>query len=216
MNILCKLFNLPLVGKKLKNLLTKCTGGQQESKILRKYTLQKYNINVGMYSYGGCFSDNFNSGAAGCVIGKYCSFGEAVRYFGANHPTTSISTSPYFYSNNFGTLNRKINRGFLDIGNDVWCGYGVTILSGCHKIGNGAIIGARAVVTKDVPPYAIVVGVPAQIIKYRFSQETINLIEKTKWWDYSPKQLMKYKHFVTEPDNFCKSLLADTFANKIE
>lgn len=69
------------------------------------------------------------------------------------------------------------------IGNDVWIGWGVLIKGGV-TIGNGAVIGARSVVTKDVPPYAVVAGVPAKVIKYRFEQEKIDLLQQLQWWDW--------------------------------
>ncbi len=75
------------------------------------------------------------------------------------------------------------NKGDIVIGNDVWIGYEAVVMPGVH-IGDGAIIGTRAVVTRDVPPYGIVGGVPARIIKYRFDEPTIQMLLKIKWWDW--------------------------------
>lgn len=82
------------------------------------------------------------------------------------------------------------NKGDIVVGNDVWIGYEAVILAGV-TIGDGAIIGARAVVTKDVPPYTIVGGVPAKQIRKRFNEETIDTLLKLKWWDWSKERISK-------------------------
>lgn len=82
------------------------------------------------------------------------------------------------------------NKGDIIIGNDVWIGYEAVILSGV-TIGDGAIIGTRALVTKDVPPYTIVGGMPAKIIRKRFEEETINLLLEKKWWNWSREKIAK-------------------------
>ena len=173
------------------SILSKIEGGQMCSKSLRLATKSKYNVSVGMYSYGSCFSRDFNLGGA-VEIGNYCSVAENVRYFGANHPVESLSTSPLFYNRSFGFDVQDIDRHTLFIENDVWIGYGTIIVSGCKKIGQGAIIGAGSIVTQNVPPYAIVAGNPAKIVRYRFSDETINEIEKSKWWEQEPEQVLRY------------------------
>ena len=83
------------------------------------------------------------------------------------------------------------NKGDIVIGNDVWIGYEAVIMAGVH-IGNGAIIAARAVVTKDVPPYTIVGGVPARPIRKRFDEEVIRKLETLKWWNWSPDKIRKH------------------------
>ena len=81
-----------------------------------------------------------------------------------------------------------LNDTFTTVGNDVWIGQDVVIKGGV-KIGDGAVIGARSVVTRDVPPYAVVVGVPAKVIKYRFEQEKIDFLEKLQWWNWTPEEI---------------------------
>ncbi len=132
------------------------------------------------------------------IIGKFCSIACGVKFIfnSANHTLSSLSTYPFplFYEE--WELKRKDvadswdNKGDIIIGNDVWIGYEAIILSGV-TIGDGAIIGARAVVTKDVPPYTIVGGIPAKPIKKRFSDETISLLLKIKWWDWPKERILK-------------------------
>ena len=91
------------------------------------------------------------------------------------------------------------NKGDIVIGNDVWIGYEALIMAGVH-IGNGAIIGSRAVVTKDVPPYTIVGGVPARPIRKRFDEEVIQKLEALKWWDWSAEKIQQCLHYIGKGD----------------
>lgn len=123
-------------------------------------------------------------------IGKYCSIGPDVRIGGlGKHPSDWISTSPIFYSPAGPMQLSFSNKRYFDeheniqIGNDVWIGSRAILLDGV-KIGNGAIIGAGAVVTKDVEPYAIVGGAPARVIRKRFADSEILKIEGLEWWDW--------------------------------
>ena len=92
-SILFKVFQLPFVGDKIKMYAAKKQGGMQESSVIREYSKRYYKVDVGMYSYGGCFSSGFNNGGT-VTIGRYCSFASNVHYFGANHPMNYISMSP--------------------------------------------------------------------------------------------------------------------------
>lgn len=138
-------------------------------------------VNIGQYSY----IHSFSKIDLGTRIGKYCSISSNV-YIGATmHQQSWGSTSPAVYDP---ILNPNSQRkdwliySNTEIGNDVWIGTHVVIKTGV-KIGDGAIIGSGAVVTKDVPPYAIVAGVPAKIMKYRFSYDIIEKLLKSKWWN---------------------------------
>ena len=93
------------------------------------------------------------------------------------------------------------------MGNDAWIGYGTHITSSCHSIGNGAVIGTGSVVTKDVPPYAIVVGAPAKIIRYRFSPDDIAMLEKSEWWLLSPTELKSIANKTNSISDFCHTIL---------
>ena len=130
------------------------------------------------------------------IIGKFCSIARGVEFVmnGANHMLDCMSAYPFEIIDEFQGLARPFgmrgNRGDTVIGNDVWIGQKATILPGIH-IGDGAIIGANTVVSKDVPPYAIVVGDPGVIKKYRFDEETINLLLELKWWDKPIEEVKK-------------------------
>ena len=130
------------------------------------------------------------------IIGKFCSIACGVKFIftSANHTLKSFSTYPFpLFWEEYGFAQKDVvqawdNKGDIIIGNDVWIGYEAIIMSGVH-IGNGAIIGTRAVVTKDVEPYTIVGGVPAHFIKKRFDDETIKKLQTICWWDWDKEKL---------------------------
>jgi virginiamycin A acetyltransferase len=126
------------------------------------------------------------------IIGKFCSIACGAKFIftSANHTMKSLSTYPFplFYEE-WGLEKKQVasawdNKGDTVIGNDVWIGYEAVILSGVH-IGDGAIIGARAVVTKDVSPYSIVGGIPAKEIRKRYDDATIGKLMQLQWWNWS-------------------------------
>lgn len=140
-------------------------------------------------------------------IGRYCSFGPEVRYFGANHPLNEAVMSPYFYNKSFGLDVEDIERRYLNIGSEVWVGCRVIITEGCRSIGNGAVIGAGTIVTKDVPDYAIFAGNPGKVIRYRFDKNTIELLEESRWWDLKPKELYQFYDKKNKPELFAKAVI---------
>lgn len=148
-----------------------------------------YDSSIGRYSYvgGSCIIVN-------TTIGKFCSIAQNSIIGGANHPTDWVSTSPVFRKgeNILGkTLSELDYRAYekTSIGNDVWIGEGAMVMTGCN-IGNGAVIAARAVVTKDVEPYSIVAGIPAKEIRKRFEAEDIAYLQNLKWWDWNDERLL--------------------------
>lgn len=140
---------------------------------------------MGDYSYIGR-----NSRLVYADVGKFCSISGDVKIGMGSHTLDKLSTSPIFTEKRNGTGHSWVQTDMLDpfrrvkVGNDVWIGTGVMVMGGV-TIGDGAVIGAGAIVTKDVPPYAVVGGVPAKIIRYRFSEEHIEALLKMKWWDKS-------------------------------
>lgn len=132
------------------------------------------------------------------IIGKFCSIACGAKFLfnSANHSLSSLSTYPFpiFYEE-WGLDRKNVaeawdNKGDIVIGNDVWIGYEAAILAGV-TVGDGAVIGARVVVTKDVPPYTIVGGIPAKPIRKRFSEETISELLALKWWDWPKERIAR-------------------------
>lgn len=125
------------------------------------------------------------------TIGKYCQFGSDIGVHSTNHPINYLST--YINKNLFNGELKKLKKEYkIIIGNDVWIGHGVIIV-GNVKIGNGAILAAGSVITKNVAPYSIVAGVPGKVIKKRFSENIIKEVEELKWWDLSENELNNNK-----------------------
>lgn len=129
------------------------------------------------------------------IIGKFCAIARGVQFImnGANHSMAGFSTFPfYIFGNGWETAQPQAGdlpyKGDTVIGNDVWVGYQALIMPGV-KIGNGAIISSRSVVTSDVPAYSIVGGNPARVIRQRFTDETISRLEKLAWWDWPVEKI---------------------------
>lgn len=161
---------------------------------------------IGRYSYT-CYDDEIIN----CEIGQFCSISDDVVIGGAEHPMEWVSTSPVFQNvKHSGPKKRFAKLNFLGIprtyiGNDVWIGKKVIVKAGV-RIGDGAVVGAGSVVTKDVPPYAVVAGVPAKIIKFRFDEDTVNRLIASTWWEMSDEDLMDNSKFFDNPKEFLKIL----------
>ena len=149
---------------------------------------------IGDFSYGGPLNVENWRAAATLKIGKFCSIGPDVTVFLVGEHRTDWATTYPFYLPPFSEAferfygGRSVTKGNVTIGNDVWIGQGATILSGV-KIGDGAVVGACSVVTRDVPPYAIVAGNPSRLIRMRFDQETVDSLLKIKWWDWDLQRI---------------------------
>ena len=167
---------------------------------LTPYHRRRKKYDIGEYSY---ICHTTKMGAV--KIGKFCSIGNDVILGAGNHPYDTITTSPFIYSrkkvamlgnilvaedNLWKPEQKSPEQSMAIIENDVWIGARAIVKCGV-RVHNGAIIGAGAVVTHDVPPYAIVAGVPAKVIKYRFDEETIKKLEDLKWWDYPKDFIVK-------------------------
>lgn len=177
-----------------------------------KWTEYEHSLRLGAFSYqvsGYCFAGR---------IGRFCSFGEQVQIGRQNHPMSWISTSPAFYlagnfydvGSNFNCADKFNDFSFTlsepptrvkvtNIGNDVWIGHGAYVAAGV-TISDGAVIAAHAVVTKDVPPYAVVAGNPAVIKKFRLPPTLISPMLRCKWWRFAPWQLTHLD--ITKPEKF--------------
>lgn len=139
------------------------------------------------------------------IIGKFCSIACGAKFLfnSANHALRSLSnyTFPLFFEE-WGLNKKNVasawdNKGDIIIGNDVWIGYEAVIMAGVH-IGDGAVIAARAVVTKDVPPYTIVGGTPARKIRMRFEEETIAKLQQIQWWNWPVEKIRRSLPYIME------------------
>ena len=140
------------------------------------------------------------------IIGKFCAIAKDVTFImnGANHQTSGFSTYPFFiFGNGWEKFVPKSNdlpfKGNTEIGHDVWIGYNATIMPGV-KIGSGAIIASKSVVTCDVPAYSVVGGNPAKVIKTRFDDKTINTLLDIAWWDWSNEKITAHLDAITQCD----------------
>ncbi len=165
---------------------------------------QIVNSSIGKYSYV------YNSKIIMCSIGSFCSIGEDCIIGGGKHPLNWISTSPVFCGKknvmkvNF-SKNPYDEYEMTTIGNDVWIG-SKCLIKGGVKIGNGAVIGMGSVVTHDVPPFEIWAGNPARLIRKRFDDDTISIINKSQWWNWDKKLLREYGDLFNDVEKFIKGL----------
>ncbi|HAS44456.1 MAG TPA: chloramphenicol acetyltransferase [Microscillaceae bacterium] len=180
-----------------------------------KNIIKNPNIQVGDYTYYDDFEsvENFEKNVKyhfdftgdKLIIGKFCMIASDVQFImnGANHLTDAISSYPFavFGHGWEGAMEGKSYplKGNIEIGHDVWLGYRATIMAGV-KIGNGAIVGSHAVVTKDVPPYTIVGGNPAKVIRQRFSKEQIAALLALEWWNWPLEKLTRNVALLTGND----------------
>ena len=160
-------------------------------------------VRMGCYSYMGK-----NNSVTNATIGSFCSIASYCAIGGGDHNLNMVSTSPVFvgekniFGKNFGYVTPEMHK-HVNIGHDVWIGENVFINDGL-SIGNGAVIGAHSVVTHDIPPYAIAVGAPAKVIRYRFTPEEIEVIEQSKWCEWSEERLLKEGHKFVSIEEFKK------------
>ncbi len=185
------------VRKIITKAILKLEGGKTFSVTMRKLFAAYHRIEIGDYT-----AVTFDDGPLRPTtrIGRYCSIYGTAIFQNADHPRNTLATHGLFYAPGYGfTPGYELDRKQIEIGNDVWIGNGAKILYPTQKVGDGAVIAAGAVVIEDVPPFAIVGGHPAQIIRYRFSKETIAKIRETRWWDYSLEELQSVRDAFMKP-----------------
>ncbi|MBV1835427.1 CatB-related O-acetyltransferase [Novacetimonas pomaceti] len=164
--------------------------------------IKKWGWEIGDHTYGTPIV--IEAEYAGLRIGKYCSIAREVLLILGNHRSDTVTTYPFrtlaqFWPNAANATDDHCTGGDIVIGNDVWICARATILSGV-KVGSGAIIATGAVVTRDVPPYAIVGGNPARVIKYRFPERTIERLLALAWWDW-PEEVIRARMPLLMSDN---------------
>lgn len=149
-------------------------------------------------------------------IGKFCSFADKIKFMiGLNHDYKHITTSACAFLKDIYIQPMLRQKNQIIVQNDVWVGSGATIMSGV-TIHNGAIVGCNSTVAKDVPPYAIVAGNPAKIIKYRFSNEQIEKLLKISWWNWNIEKLNRNKMFFTKNvDEFIDAFYENSLSEEV-
>jgi virginiamycin A acetyltransferase len=165
----------------IRGLVIRCESGEVYSRTLRRIFRDYHHVDVGLYTHSGCFRphamDQFTT------IGRYCSIANGARTMNRNHPMDFQSTHAFFFNPQMGHCREgMVDFIPLEIGNDVWIGANALILPQVRKIGDGAVVAAGAVVNKDVPPYAVVVGNPARTVRFRFSAPVIDRLIASQWW----------------------------------
>lgn len=162
--------------------------------------------NIGKYSFCG-----YDCKIYSCEIGAFCSIADGVVIGGAEHPIRWVSSSPAFYAGR-DSVRAKFSEHKCPnalrtiIGNDVWIGEKAIIKAGI-TIGDGAVVGMGSVVTKDVAPYMIVAGVPAKMIRQRFSNDICCRLLESKWWNFNEKKLRCCAAYVKYPERFLQEAL---------
>lgn len=186
--------------RRVTDWVTHHEGGSMYSATLRQILAEHCRVQIGKYSYGPCLSPG--SLPRGTCVGNYCSFAGNIRVFRRNHPVERVSQHPAFYNHRLGFLAKDSiqtdEENPLIVGNDVWIGQNVIIAPKCRSIGDGAIIAAGAIVSGDVPPFAIVGGIPAKLIKWRFNEDLQRELLELRWWDHDLEELTRIMPLFTQ------------------
>ena len=179
-------------------MIRRLEGGEFYSATLREILAKYHGVTVGAYSYGECMIPG--AWPAGVTVGRYVSIAPGVRVFLRNHPMERLSLHPFFYNRHLGWLKEdSIFTGSLEIGHDAWLGERAIITPSCRRIGIGALVGAGAVVTKDVADFAIVAGNPARVIRFRFTQEIRERVLESRWWEKSVSECALLMEHMIKP-----------------
>ena len=173
----------------IRRRVTALEGGEMFSQTVRRIFKEYFDVEIGLYTHGGCFEpgqfDRYTT------VGRYCSIARDVRVFNRDHPTAFKSTHAFFFNPKLGFCREeKVQYAPLRIGHDVWIGAGAKILPSVREIGTGAVIGAQSVVTRNVPPYGVVTGFPARLVRFRFSGEVIEELLASRWWEQDIEEIV--------------------------
>lgn len=194
-------------GANTRNPITLPDGSVHQQTVFLNQVIDHPNITIGDYTYYSDFEPvgDYAGRIApylypGCperlTIGKFCQLAHGARFItaSANHPMGGYSTYPFrvFNPETMGAYTSEVARhGDTEVGHDVWFGYQSLVMPGV-KIGNGAIIAARSIVTSDIPAYAIVAGNPARVKRMRFSDDVIAKLESLAWWDWEIEKIARH------------------------
>jgi virginiamycin A acetyltransferase len=162
-------------------LVNRLEGGEIYSETLRDIFRQHYGVVVGAYTHGGCFVPH--SFGPNTTIGRYTSIARSAFAATLDHPTHFKGMHGFFFNSRLGYTDHVREYSGLDIGSDVWLGHNSIISSNVSSIGHGAVVGAGAVVFKDVPPFAVVVGNPGRVVRHRFDPDTVAALLEERWWE---------------------------------
>lgn len=187
--------------------------------VFLKNSITRPNIIVGDYTYYDDLDDaanfernvlyHFDFIGDRLIIGKFCALASGVKFImnGGNHETAPVSTFPFaIFGGGWEQLMAGVDirdkypsKGDTVVGHDVWIGHEATIMPGV-RIGNGAVVATKAVVTRDVPDYAIVAGNPAQLVRYRFDEPTIARLNRLAWWDWPAEKITRHLALLNAAD----------------
>jgi virginiamycin A acetyltransferase len=171
----------------VRSMVNRLEGGEVHSDTLRDIFRHYHRVDIGAYTHGGCFVPH--SFGPETTIGRYSSIARSAFAATLDHPTEFKGMHGFFFNSNLGYTDHVREYAPLEIGSDVWLGHNSVINASVSTIGHGAVVGAGAVVFKDVPPYAVVVGNPGRVVRYRFDPETIEALLRERWWERDIEQL---------------------------
>ncbi len=178
----------PLLQAVILQAVSRLEGGMLYSTTMRRIFRDYHQVDIGLYTHGDCFTPGAFDRHT--TVGRYCSIAQGVRVMNRNHPLEFKSTHAFFFNPMLGHCDRDpVDYMPLEIGSDVWIGTNALVLPHVRRIGDGAVVAAGAVLNKDVPPYAIVVGNPARVVRFRFSQSIIDQLLAERWWEKSVEEL---------------------------
>lgn len=201
LTMLERLYAVRRMRRRALRLMRRWDGGEMRSPQLRRLLQRHHGVAIGDYSYGAILQPGVLP--RGSAVGRWCSVGQELIVRRRDHPIERVTQHPFFYNAKLGLVPRDTialdEENPLTIGNDVWIGDRVTILSGCRNIGDGAVLAAGAVVTRDVPPFAIIGGVPARVLRARFPEQIAALVARSRWWEFDLETVSGWGPLLFEP-----------------